>query len=159
MSLQQKIRPYINHIFQLTNTGGYALPPHLLVLEVSNKCNLCEGNPKCVEICPKNALVLTQYDKLSITKKREKAESYIEYQKGVEWKMKKQRVKGVVRNIDRYDAFVSSLKPTELINGYPWRLLSIEYATAKVLWGAMKVRRRILRSKMQSAEGIFPVYW
>ena len=50
---------------------------------VSIKCDLCQGDPKCVEICPKNALILTQYDKLSINKKREKAESYIEYQKAV----------------------------------------------------------------------------
>lgn len=48
---------------------------------VSIKCNLCEGSPKCVEICPKDALRLTQYDKLSISKKREKVEAYIEYQK------------------------------------------------------------------------------
>lgn len=44
---------------------------------VSVKCNLCEGSLKCVEICPKDALSLTRQDKMSIKKKREKADKYM----------------------------------------------------------------------------------
>jgi MoaA/NifB/PqqE/SkfB family radical SAM enzyme len=40
MRLQPKLRPYINHIFQIVKNGGYSLLPDLLVLEISNRCNL-----------------------------------------------------------------------------------------------------------------------
>lgn len=42
------------------------------------KCNLCEGDPKCVEFCPSGALSIVLPDKVSITKKRSIFDQYIE---------------------------------------------------------------------------------
>lgn len=42
------------------------------------KCNTCEGEPKCVELCPSGALSFVKYDKVSMTKKRSIFDKYIE---------------------------------------------------------------------------------
>ena len=34
------LRPHIGHLLYLVNRGGYAVLPHLIVLEISNRCNL-----------------------------------------------------------------------------------------------------------------------
>lgn len=42
------------------------------------KCNFCEGEPKCVELCPSGALSIAKYDRVSITRKRNIFDQYIE---------------------------------------------------------------------------------
>ena len=50
-------------------------------LQVAVKCTLCEGDPKCVEFCPRDALDYVRADKISIKKKRDTIEKFLEYQK------------------------------------------------------------------------------
>jgi len=42
------------------------------------KCNTCEGEPKCVELCPTGALTFVKSDKVSITRKRSIFDKYVE---------------------------------------------------------------------------------
>ena len=51
---------------------------------VAVKCTLCDGSPKCVEICPKDALHFVDYEKSNIERKREKVTKYLEYLKAEE---------------------------------------------------------------------------
>jgi Fe-S-cluster-containing hydrogenase component 2 len=50
-------------------------------VQIAVKCNLCEGGPKCVEFCPKDALEYVRADKISIKKKRDTIEKFLDYQK------------------------------------------------------------------------------
>lgn len=40
MNFIRFLRPHINHLFHLVNHGGYSLLPKLIVLEITNRCNL-----------------------------------------------------------------------------------------------------------------------
>jgi len=42
------------------------------------KCDYCEGEPKCVELCPSGALSFVQYEKVSIARKRSLIDKYAE---------------------------------------------------------------------------------
>ena len=50
---------------------------------VSVKCDLCGGEPKCVEFCPTEALSFVRQDKASILRKREGVEGYLDHLKSV----------------------------------------------------------------------------
>ena len=43
------------------------------------KCDLCNGTPKCVEFCPRNALEYVNPEEISSRKRRRKTESFAEY--------------------------------------------------------------------------------
>jgi len=58
--------------------GGIAVDPHK---EYAVKCTLCEGEPKCVEFCPKDVLQYIRSDKIDVKKKRDSIEGYLEHQK------------------------------------------------------------------------------
>ncbi len=45
------------------------------------KCNYCEGEPKCVELCPCGALSFVQYDKMGMIRKRSIFDKYVEHLK------------------------------------------------------------------------------
>jgi Fe-S-cluster-containing hydrogenase component 2 len=45
---------------------------------IATKCNLCGGEPKCVEFCPTGALSFVRLDKMSIWKKRKGFDRYLE---------------------------------------------------------------------------------
>jgi len=47
----------------------------------ASKCTLCDGEPKCVEFCPKDALEYVRADRISIKKRRESINKFMEYQK------------------------------------------------------------------------------
>jgi len=47
------------------------------------KCTLCDGNPQCVEFCPKNALEYVRADKINIRQRREGMWRFLEFQKSV----------------------------------------------------------------------------
>jgi len=49
--------------------------------QVASKCTMCDGEPKCVEFCPKDALEYVRVDKISIKKRRESIDKFLEYQK------------------------------------------------------------------------------
>ena len=50
---------------------------------VARKCSLCEGDPKCVEFCPKEALLFIRSDKVGIWKNREGVNQYLENLKSI----------------------------------------------------------------------------
>jgi len=37
---------------------------------LATKCDLCDGDPQCVKVCPKNALKYVEYDEVSVAKRR-----------------------------------------------------------------------------------------
>jgi len=45
---------------------------------VASKCDLCGGEPRCVEFCPKDALRYVRSDKIDITKRRAGVDRYVE---------------------------------------------------------------------------------
>jgi Fe-S-cluster-containing hydrogenase component 2 len=47
------------------------------------KCDLCDGQPRCVEFCPTGALKYSRLDKISVLKKREEIGKYFETLKSV----------------------------------------------------------------------------
>lgn len=49
--------------------------------QVAVKCTLCNGEPKCVEFCPRSALQYIRSDKIDIRERREAVGKFLEYQK------------------------------------------------------------------------------
>lgn len=47
------------------------------------KCMHCDGEPKCVELCPKEALCYVRSDKIGIKEGRGGVEKFLEYQRGL----------------------------------------------------------------------------
>ncbi len=54
-----------------------------LEMGVAQKCDLCEGEPKCIEFCPKDALLFIRSDKAGIWKNRNGVNRYLENLKSV----------------------------------------------------------------------------
>ncbi len=62
---------------------------------VAMKCDLCDGEPKCVDFCPPGALRFIRADKMSISKKREGVDRYLENLKSVLRPLVKERGEGI----------------------------------------------------------------
>lgn len=71
--------------------GGISLDQEM---GIADKCDLCNGEPKCVEFCPKDALSFVRLDKIDIKRKREGVERYLENLKSVLNPLIEERGKG-----------------------------------------------------------------
>jgi len=58
---------------------------------IAMKCDLCSGEPKCVEFCPTGALLFVRSDKIDIWKKREGIDRYLEDLKNISYPIIEER--------------------------------------------------------------------